>query len=149
MDSQSHGTDHNTQDPEVIMTSPSPSLKHYIARSSCYRVLLMKRTCVRCKHKNLDKKLFSHQLKQKKPKKCINSVINYADGKMINFNHLIINPLFVNWINFLACVINIMMHHSAGIRKPIFSLNSPSDPWWPDPSQTGLRQHPSLLQQGR
>ena len=148
MDSQSHGTSHNTQDPEVIMTSPLLSLKHYIARVTGF--YWWKEPVLGAEHKNLDKKLFSHQLKQEKiTKKCINSVINYADGKMINFNHLIINPLFVNWINFLGCVISTMMHHSAGIRKPIFSLNSPSDPWWPDPSQTGLRQHPSLLQQGR
>ena len=74
----------------------SPSISQTLHRP-CYRVLLMKRTCVRGKHKNLDKKMFSHQLKQEKiTKKCINSVINYADGKMINFNHLIINPLFVN-----------------------------------------------------
>ena len=108
-----------------------------------YRVLEMKRSCVRFEHKKLDKKLVSHRLKQeKKPKKCINSVINYADGKIINFNHLIINPLFVNWINFLACTLH-DQHHSTGIRKPIFSLNSSSDSWWADPSQTGWRQHTS------
>ena len=59
-------------------------------------------------------------------------MINYADGKMINFNHLIINLLFVNWINFLAyCVININQD-----KKSNFRAKSPSDLWWPDPSNT-------------
>ena len=59
-------------------------------------------------------------------------MINYADGKIINFNHLIFNPLFVNWINFLACVININKD-----KKSNFRAKSPSDPWWSDPSNTG------------
>ena len=58
MDSQSHGTDDNTQDPEVIMTSPSTSL--------VLPGFTDEKNCVRGKQKNLDKKLFSHQLKQKK-----------------------------------------------------------------------------------